>query len=357
MVKSGEIWDDHDRIKVFVRKKAVKGVVHIATISQIASEANVSSTLVSRVLNNKPGVSPENRAKIQSIIDKHSYVPNAIARSLVTQKTSTIGVVVDNLTNAFFFDFYEGIQHMSEELKYNVVFCSGNDDFDLKLQYVDYFTQGIVDGLIVYNSHKKDLFYKQFKKASNFVVVEGNVPGKMFNKVHVNNSDGAYRAAKYLIDLGHKNIVHFTGDMDYHCSSERMAGFLRALRDNSLPTENAIIYADFKEDLSYNIMSELISKGTVPDACFTGADKAAFGILRAMKEHGLSAPKDMAVIGFDGDVPDTRSMVFPKLTTMRQPLFEVGREAVRLLVRSIEDPTALPVTTVLNSELVIGETT
>jgi len=316
----------------------------------------VSNALVSRVLNNKPGVSPENRAKIQEIIKKHNYAPSAIARSLVTQKTSTIGVVLDNLTDPFFFGFIDGVHRMSEELKYNVVFCSGNDDYDLKAQYIDYFSQGRVDGIIAYNSNINDIFYEEIKKASTFVIVEGNVPGKIFNKVQVNNFDGAYRATLYLIQQGHRNIVHFTGDMDYHCSIDRMNGFLKAMADHSLPTEDAIIYTDFMEELSYHKMKEIIAKGNIPEACFTGADKTAYGVLRAMIEHELSAPKDMAIVGFDGDVPDTRGILFPELTTMRQPMFEIGREAVRQIVRSIEDPSAPPVTTVLNTEFVAGET-
>ena len=307
-------------------------------------------------MNDKPGVSPETRAKIQAVIDKYNYVPNAIARSLVTQKTNTIGVVMDNLMNSYFFAFLDGVHRMADELKYNVIFASGNDDFDRKLGHVDYFSQGRVDGIIVYSSHKKDLFYKKIKKGLSFVVVEGDVPDEFFNKVQVNNFDGVYRVATYLIGHGYKNIVHFTGNMDYHCSVERLNGFIRALEDNSMPLDNAIIYADFKEELSYRLMKEMISRKKIPDACCTGADKAAFGVLRAMAEHGLSAPKDMAVIGFDGDVADTRSMVFPKLTTMRQPMFEVGREAVRLIVRAINDPGALPVTTILNAGFIKGET-
>jgi len=328
----------------------------VATITQIASEANVSSTLVSRVLNNKSGVSPENRAKIQSIIDKHSYVPNAIARALVKQKTSTIGVVMETLTNAFFFNFIDGIHDKAEELKYNVIFCNGNNELNHILGYVDYFSQGRVDGIIAHYSRLNDLFYEKIDRASKFVIVEGFVPGKVFNSVQVNNFEGAYRATEYLIGLGHKNIVHFTGNLEFSCAVERKNGFVKAMQDHFLSIENAVIQTDFLEELAYVKMKKMISQNNIPDACFTGADKTAFGILRAMFEHGLSVPGDMAVIGFDGDVPDTRSMVFPKLTTMRQPFYELGQEAVRLLVRSIENPDTPPVTTMLNTELVIGDT-
>jgi len=330
----------------------------MATISQIASEANVSSTLVSRVLNNKPGVSPEKRARILSIIEKHNFVPNAIARTLATQKTNTIGVVMETLLNAFFFDFVRGIEDMAEEMKYSVVFGSGNNDLGLMVDYIDYFSQGRVDGVIAHYTRttENEHFYEIIKRAPSYVLVEGDIPGKVINKVQVSNFEGAYRATEHLIKRGCKNIVHFAGEMEWYCSKERANGFLRALKDNSIPTENAIISADFLEDLSYNKMKLMISQNKIPDGCFAAADKAAYGILRAMYEHGLSAPDDMAVIGFDGDMPDTRTMVFPKLTTMRQPFYEIGREAVRLLIRSIEDPNALPVTTAFNAEFVEGET-
>ena len=327
-----------------------------STISEIAAEANVSSALVSRVLNNKSGVSPENRSRIQAVIDKHNYVPSAIARSLVTQKTATIGIVMETLTNPFFFNFIDGLQHKAKNLGYSVIFCNGDNDFDLILDYVDYFSRGRVDGIIAHYSRIGDQFYEKIKKVSKFVIVEGSVPGKVFNSVQVNNFEGAYRATEHLIMLGHKNIVHFTGDMQFCCSVERMNGFVKAMQDHSLPVTDAVIQADFLENIAYEKMKDLIFRNNIPDACFTGADKTAYGVLRAMMENGLSAPEDMAVIGYDGDVPDSRDIIFPKLTTMRQPFYELGQESIRLIVRSIEDPKALPVTTVLNAELVIGET-
>jgi len=265
---------------------------------------------------------------------------------------------METLVNAFFFDFVNGIQDMAEEMNYSVVFGSGNNDLGLMVDYIDYFSQGRVDGVIAHYTRTtdQDSFYDIIKRASSFVLIEGEIPGKVLNKVQINNYEGAYRATEHLIKRGCKNIVHFAGEMEWQCSQERANGFLKALSDYSLPTDNAVIDADFLEDRSYEIMKKMISQKKIPEGCFAAADKAAYGILRAMNEHGLTAPMDMAVIGFDGDVPDTRSVVFPKLTTMRQPFYDVGREAVRMLVRSIEDPKALPVTTVFNAEFVQGET-
>ena len=114
----------------------------MATISEIASEANVSRTLVSRVLNNKPGVSQKNRQKILEIMEKHNYVPNGLARALVLQKTMTIGVVMDDLCNDFFFNLINGLQDAGEEHGYNMLFCSSRRDTATRMKYVDYFSQG-----------------------------------------------------------------------------------------------------------------------------------------------------------------------------------------------------------------------
>jgi len=263
---------------------------------------------------------------------------------------------MDSLSDAFFFDLISGIQNMAEDMDYNVVFCSGCNDSKIKFKYVDYFAHGRVDGLIAFGSRSQELFYEIIKKASNFVIIEGDIPGKIFNKVQVNNFRGACRATEHLINLGYRNIVHFTGDMEYSVSLERLNGFLHTMKSNSLPVENAVVYADFGEVTAFNIMKSLIAKNHIPEACFAGADKAAYGIFRALDEHGVSVPADMALIGFDGDLPDSRDMVFPKRTTMRQPLLEMGKEAVRLLVRSIENPEATPVTTIFDAEFVFGDT-
>ena len=328
----------------------------MANISQIANEAGVSRSLVSRVLNNKPGVSLENRKKILTLIKKYNYVPNANARSLVTNKTRTIGVVMDSLCDSYFFDLISGMQNMAEELDYNIVFCSGYNDANIKLKYIDYYLHGRADGVIAYGSRSQELLYEIIKKASNFVIIEGDVPNKVFNKVLVNNFSGAYRATKHLIDLGYHKIFHFMGDREYNVSLERLNGFESAMNVHSMPVEDCVVYADFGEETAYTKMKTLIRKNNIPQAIFAGADKAAYGILRALSEHGLKAPSDMALIGFDGDLPDSRDMVFPKLTTMRQPLFEIGKEAIRLLIYSIENPGIPPKTIMFDTEFIPGET-
>jgi len=329
------------------------------TISEIAQKANVSRTLVSRVLNNKSGVSPENRERILAVIQECNYVPNALARSLVMQKTQTIGVVMDDLCDNFFFDLISGLQDSGELLGYNVLFCSGRSNMDIKLKYVDYFAHGRTDGVIAYGSNLVDdqLFRNFVVKTPNFVLIEGDLPNTKINNVLLNNFSGAYRATEHLIKMGYHKIIHLTGDMNYKVSLDRLNGFVKAMRDYSIPIEqDTIVYADFDEDMAHEQMNKRILAGNIPDACFAGADKTAFGAIRAMYEHNLTTPGDIAIIGFDGDEPDSRDILFPQLTTMRQPLYDMGFEGMKLLIHIIENPMAEPQTKMFEPEFIIRDT-
>ena len=331
----------------------------MANISDVARKATVSRALVSRVLNNKPGVSPKNREKILKAIKECNYAPNALARALVNQKTQTIGVVMDDLCDKYFFDLISGMQDMSEKLGYNIIFCSGRDNQEIKFRYVDYFIHGRVDGLIAFGSRLSDgnVFREIIEKAKHFVLIEGNIPDCEFNKIQIDNAGGAYRATKHLLELGCRNVWHVTGDLNYSASLDRMNGFLKAMCDHNTPvTADSIIHADFEEELAYQRIKGLIHNGKVPDAIFAGADKTAYGVIRALYENGLRTPDDVAIIGFDDDKPDTYDMVFPKLTTMRQPLYEMGRAGVELLIHSIVNPGMKPGIVVFEPELIIGQT-
>lgn len=330
----------------------------MATIHEIAKKVGVSSALVSRVLNDKPGVSPENRRKIREAIREARYVPNALARSLVRQSTQIIGVVMDDLCEKYFFELIRGLQDMGEEMGYNVVFCSGRSRPDIKYRYVDYFMEGRADGIVAFGSRLEDapLVRHLVKRAPHCVLIEGDVPGESFNRVRVNNTGGAYRATRHLIARGYKRICHFTGDMNYNVAHERLEGFLAAMRDAGVPVEDGtVIQSDFEEALACERMTKLIGQGRVPDACFAGADKTAYGVMRALIASGLRVPDDVAVIGFDDEAPDSRDMLFPGLTTMRQPLYEMGQMGIKLLVRSLTTPDVAPQSVVFEPDFVMRE--
>jgi len=331
----------------------------MATISDIAKKANVSRSLVSRVLNNKPGVSHEKRAMIHAAIKEYNYKPNALARALANQKTQTIGVVMDDLCDKYIFNLIRGMQDAGEKLGYNMIFCDGKASSEIKFRYVDYFMQGRTDGMIAFGSRLADgqIFKEMVEQPNPFVLIEGNIPDHEFNNIQLDNTGGAYNATKHLLELGYKKIWHVTGDLNFNVSLDRRKGFLMAMQDyNAGIDENSVICADFEEELAYKRVSELLRDKKIPDAFFAGADKTAYGVIRALYENGLRVPEDVALIGFDDDRPDTFDMLFPRLTTMRQPLYEMGKAGVETLVRSIENPEAKPKRVVFEPELIIGQT-
>lgn len=331
----------------------------MATISDIARQANVSRTLVSRVLNNKPGVSPENRKKILKIIEENHYVPNGLAKSLVLQKTNTIGVIMDDLCNNFFFKLIAGLQDAAEACGYNILFCSGRKDMATRLKYVDYLTGGCTDGIIAYGScfDDEELFRYVAAKSANSVLIESNLSDCAADKILLDNFHGAYAATEHLIKQGRKNIIHVTCDMNYDVGLERLNGFVQAMHDYRMPLgPDSILYADHFETIAYRQMQKRLSQGTRPDACFAGADKPAFGVLRAAMEAGLSVPGDLAVIGFNDDVSDSKDILFPPLSTMRQPLYEMGQAGVALLIDKINRPDREPAVKSFKAELVLRET-
>ena len=331
----------------------------MTTKSDIAKQAHVSLTLVSSVLNNKPGVSPENRKKILSIIEEQHYVPSGLARSLVMKRTNAIGVVMDDLCNDYFFNLIAGLQDKAEELGYHVLFCSSQNHADTKMKYVDYFAQGRVDGIITYGSHLDNSAFFQYMTELPIpcVFIEGEPQGCNVSCIRLDNHRGAYTATEHLIQQKRKRIMHVTGDMNYTVSLDRFNGFIHAMQDYHIPIgPDSIVYADFFEESAYRQLKQRIASGNLPDAIFAGADKTAYGVLRALMEAGISVPDDIAVIGFDDDRPDSKNILFPGLTTMHQPLYEMGQVAIELLIHSIQNPDHTPELQTFQPELIIRDT-
>lgn len=216
---------------------------------------------------------------------------------------------MDDLCNDFFFQLIHGLQDAAEARDYNILFCSGRRDMTVRMKYVDYLTSGCTDGIIAYGSCFDDeaLFRYVAAKSTNSVLIESNISDCRADKILLDNFRGAYTATEHLIKQGRKNIVHVTCDMNYDVGLERLNGFVSAMHDYRMPLgPDSILYADHFEDIAYQQMKRRLAQGERPDACFAGADKPAFGVWRAVREAGLSVPEDLALIGFDDDIPDSK---------------------------------------------------
>lgn len=335
----------------------------MATIYDVAKRAGVSKTLVSRVLNNQPGVGPESKRRILDAMQELHYKPNALARSLVLQRTNVVGVILDSLTEQYFFDVIQGVEDKVKENNFRVIFCSGRNDRNEKETYIDFFSNGVTDGAIIYGSDldDADLIRKRAQMEFPFVVVENEVEDANVNNVLVDNAYGSKLAIEHLVQKGCTRIMHITGAKGTKASLHRWQGYLAAMQLHGLGAHISVIECDrFGVNAGYQAVKEFLKTHTrkdLPDAIYFGADNTAFGGIVALEEAGIRIPEDIKIVGFDDDRPWQLERKLKKLTTIRQPLYEVGAKAVEILLQQIREPDTPRQRVVIAPELVIRETT
>ncbi len=342
----------------------------MATIRDVARQAGRSKTLVSRYLNGVKGVSPESREKIRAAIEALNYRPSGIARSLVSQKTHMLGIVVDDLRSPFLFRLIDGLERGGEDFdqaeKYNVVFCNSDGDAQRKRRHIQFLTQGRVDGIVIYGSFTQDDDLIRQLAASNFpfLLIENDLDGVAVNKIIIDNVGGARAATEYLIGLGHRRIAHIGGSPTLKITQDRLHGYRQALERHGLPVEpGLILFPDFSTrstgqqvffDKGYAEMHTLLARREpLPEAIFFATDLLAFGALKALDEAGRKVPEDISLVGFDDENPAFCNFNCPLITTVRQPLRSAGYFGIQRLIYSIEHPQAPKERMVLPTELII----
>jgi LacI family transcriptional regulator len=328
----------------------------------VAEKAGVSKTLVSRVINNRTGVSPRSRRKILDAMEELHYVPNALARSLVLQKTNMIGVVLDSLCETYYFGLIQGVEAAADNTGYEVLFCSGHNHTHNKEKTIDIFAQGRVDGAIIYGSDVSDISMigRLSKRTFPFVIVENEAHVPNINSILLDNVSGGEMAIDHLVNLGCQNIWHFTGNMKRTISQSRKAGYLKGMRKNGIPVrDNMIIESRFESEFGYAQMKQLINENpcNLPDGIFFSADVTAVGAMDALAEAGISVPDQIKIVGFDNDTFCKPRHIMPSLTTLGQPLAEMGSTAVAMLLENINNPMAEKQTRIFMPKLIIGGST
>jgi LacI family transcriptional regulator len=332
------------------------------SLHDVAKKAGVSKTLVSRVINNQKGVGELSKEKILQAMKDLNYIPNALARSLVLQSTQIIGVVLDSLCEPYFFDLINGIEEAIEASGYDVIFCSAKSKMETKSKQIQFLSQGRTDGVIIYGSNLSDesLIEKLSLSKYPFVVIENELDRLRINNVIVDNKFGAQLAIDHMADLGCSNIWHITGDLSRKASLDRRDGYLLAMQNRKLSvSENMIIESSFDIERGYQQMKKIIEsqRGNLPDGIFFGADLTAYGALIALKEANISVPEEIKIVGFDNDSPYKVKEEIPGLTTLSQPLAQMGKAAVEILIKSITYPEQSKQKLIFYPELIVREST
>jgi LacI family transcriptional regulator len=309
------------------------------TIKDIAKIANVSIATVSMVVNKKDErISEETRQRVLTVIQENNYVPDRIASSMITKTTKSLGLILPDITNPFFPELARGVEDFANEQGWNVILCNSDNKIGKEESYIEMLQEKKVDGIILASSGQHHSTSSVLKKRRIPVVaVDRDIEELPYTgKVMVNNEKGAYEAVCYMISRGYKKIYHITGPLETHTAACRYKGYLRALSENEIiPPAEHMMEGMYSSDWGYLAASNLIDKALEIDGIFCGDDMIALGAIKAMNEKNVSIPEKVGIVGFD-DIYLSK-YITPELTTVHQPIYELGYKACGLIIKMIQN--------------------
>lgn len=313
------------------------------TIKDIAREAGVSITTVSLVLNNKESrISQETRERILRIAKENNYNPNSSARALVTKKTNTLGLIIPDISNPFFSGLAKAIETEAQKHNYSIIFCNSDEKGKKDVANLSLLVSKQVDGLIISTSlRNSDLDHIQqfnrivYESSIPVVAIDRQIPLKNYNYVSIDHMEGGFLATRHLLKLGHKRIGCITGPLESTSAQERYNGYMNALSMFGIQTDNNLVFhGDYQLEAGMKGAFTLIERGV--SAIFACNDMMACGAYRQARLMGKTIGKNFSIIGYD-NIPICEILEQP-LTTIAQPISDVGQNACRLLADLINKP-------------------
>lgn len=304
-------------------------------MNDVARLAGVSVATISRVINNSDKVSKKTRNRVLKIIENVDYVPNEVARGLVTQNSSTIGILLPDIFNGYYAEIISYIEPLLSENGYSLQLCITNHDTKKLEFYVDDLIRRRVAGIIIL-SLKIDSpkLIKKMKNSTAVVTVEGDID--FVDRVSVENKKAMYEAVKALIDNGHKKIAFIGYSFDHVSLNERLEGYKCALKDYGIPVCMEYIMDESNCSMpGYHAMQKLLDMSGVPTAVQCINEYCARSVYMALIERGIGIPDQISVSAFDGQ--ESTKILVPRLTTMVLPIQEMAKEAVKMLIHNINN--------------------
>lgn len=307
----------------------------MVTIKDIAKRARVSVGTVSNVLNSTATVREDTKNRVLQAIKELNYEPSRIARSLASRKTKTLGFIIPDIANPFFPEMARGAEDYAVRKGYHVYLCNSDNDPKKEIEYVRDLTGRWVDGIIIVTSDSTTEQISELRRISTpLVAADREIEDLETDTVIASNMKGAYEATRYLLELGHRNIAFICGPPITKTAQKRHEGYKKALDETGLYNPRLVSYGSYDMDTGIIMTKKLLKDELTLTAVFAGNDMIALGVIRAIEEEGLSVPEDISVIGFD-DIYIS-ALIKPRLTTVRQPIYEVGKEAATILIDRIE---------------------
>lgn len=326
----------------------------MATITEVAKAAGVSTATVSRVVHGDASVKDSTRKLVEETIHAMNYKPNLLARQMRKQETKTVIVIVPNIGNTFFSEILSGIEVAAKKNDYQVLIADMHNEPGVEKYYFNAIQQRQVDGIISLSANVAKSLLEQVAGEYPIVVACQYLEGINVPNVTIDNIGAARAIVEHLIQLGHQHIAHLTGAPSFLLYRDRFNGYISALAAHGLPIDLELVrYGDSSVQSGYEQTQELLNMKKPVTAIFASGDIMAIGAMKALKEAGLRVPEDCAVVGFD-DI-EISAVWEPALTTIRQPKFQIGETAFLKLLKLMKKQPLKQAKEILDYELIVRD--
>jgi LacI family transcriptional regulator len=305
------------------------------TMRDVARLAGVSTTTVSAVINETVRVSPQRKNKVLEAMTALDYHPNAVARSLKTGKTNVIGIVVPDITNAFYPEVVRGVEEAAQSAGYSVVLCDSNEDPKTEERHLSTLFSRRVDGVLLACCVGSTAYEAMVRRRLPMVFIDRLPPSAAEGTVSTDNLEAGYVAAKHLIDLGHTHIAMVAGHLGLSPHRDRLEGFRKAMQQAHIPVRNEfLIYGDVQVEDGLKGGRQLLDLNPTPTAIMVNNNKLLLGVVQALDERKIRVPDQLSLLGFDDYI--WNRYFNPSLTAMAQPTLEIGKRALEVLLQIVE---------------------
>src|SRR2546421_8163245 len=322
----------------------------MVSIKVVAQAAGVSTATVSRVLSNGLHVRPEVRERVMAAVGRLEYRPNLVARSLRSQQSNTIGLIVSDISNPFFTALSRAVEDAAYEQGFSVLLCNTDEDPEKEAIYLNLMRDTSVAGAIMSPTRRTIANFADSNLPFPIVVVDRSISNGDVDAVLLDNVDAAYRLVTHLIEQGYRRIGALCSEMS--TGLERQIGYEKALRSHGLaPRTEYMKYVAPKVEAGYAATLKMLEGAEPPDALFTANSLLGAGALQAIRECNLSIPDDIALVTFDETT--WASLVQPAITLIAQPTYEIGKAAAELLLQRIADPSRPARQVILKGQLLV----
>ena len=305
-------------------------------INDVVRLSGVSKSTVSRVINNYPHIAPDKRARVLKVMDEIGYTPNKSAQRLRGQTTTTVGVIVPRIVNPFFSYLVESIEKEGYRRGFQTLIFQSHEDSEREIDFLNLLKHKQVDGLIMTAYENDWESISSYLKYGPIVLCNEYIAEQIVPMVRIDQLAASYEAVKHLIENGHRKIAYCTGGLfsDAGKDKDRNHGYQKALKEADIDMNpNWILIKRHTIEDGRRVLHQILDMKNRPTAVFTGSDEVAAGIIKEASDKGVRIPEDLAIVGFD-DQPLAK-LISPELTTIRQPVSEMGHKAMDILIERI----------------------